>query len=161
MATLQNTTTKNNKNQLTTHKHNHIVLYFLRQNGTWGVWPRLSCLSGLGWSWPCADEAPALPSRKEVQLRTLIAPHKCSALTCSWEPGVGHREQPSSDHVSAGHLPWSKQWPSQILPLWWHWVFKVQSWPHPLPSPKGLSETLRDADSRRCSAYPVLGAFIP
>lgn len=78
-------TTISNKNQLHTQSYSFVCIFFLiwGQDDVQGVWLRLSCLSGLGWSWLCAAEVPVLPSGTEVQLGTLILP-KCSTLTCSW-----------------------------------------------------------------------------
>lgn len=70
-----------------TLSHSSIYFFFLTwgQNDAQGGWPGLRCLSGLGWSWPCADEVPVLPSSR-CSAQELMSPLKCSALTCpgSW-----------------------------------------------------------------------------
>ena len=122
------------------------------------MWLRLSCLSGLGWSWLCAVEVPILPSRTEVQLGTLILP-KCSTLTCSWEQEVGHSEHPSYYHTSAGNLPWSTQGPNQIPPS----VAALSFQSSLMTSPNDFSKFPHWKVSVRLkadwSASPVLRAF--
>ena len=132
MATLENTTTKNNKNQLHTERErqSYIFAFDMRTEDAWGVWSRLCCSPGVGWWSSCSplqEGGWAEDPRFTPTLLLWPAPE-------SWELTKGS-SCPLATYLLEIH-PGPHEGPAKF-PVWWSWAFKAHLWSRPVDFGKG------------------------